>query len=434
MDWYWLAASLFGLLMLFLALGIPVALALGLAATSVIYIFLGPHMFIRMARVAFEVSTNHLFIVAPLFILIAGIVSHSNIAERSFHAATKWLNWMPASLPVSTVAAATAFSAISGSSPATAAAVGYAAVPEMLRHGYNKRLAVGVVAAGGTLGVLIPPSVVMIIYGIVTETSIGALFMAGIIPGIMLSFMMMTYAILRCWSDPDAPQLDSAVTWSERVSSLQGVWPIFLLFGVVIGTIYSGIATPVEAAALGAVAVIILTFRLPNIGIRGLNTVLVRTAQTTSMVILLIIFGSFFGFAVSALGIAHGMIQAIVAADIEPWMVLACYIVVLLLLGCVIDPISLLIITLPLAFPVLYQLGFDPIWLGVLVTIAVEIGMITPPVGMNLFILKGVVPKEITTRDITLGALPFVLVLLGGLMILVAFPPLATWLPSMMAR
>jgi len=341
---------------------------------------------------------------------------------------------MPAALPVSTIAAATVFSSISGSSPATAAAVGYAAVPEMLRHGYNKRLAVGVVAAGGTLGILIPPSVVMIIYGIITETSIGALFMAGIIPGILLSVMMMGYSIVLCSLDPNAPRMDHAVTWSERFVSLQGIWPIVILFVVVIGAIYVGIATPVEAAALGAVAAIILTFRRPKMGLRGVNRVLVKAAQTTSMVILLIIFGAFFGFAVSVLGIAHGMIQAIIDANIEPWMVLGSYLIILILLGCVIDPVSLLIITVPLAFPVLSELGFDPIWLGVLVTIAVEIGMITPPVGMNLFILKSVVPKEITSRDITLGALPFILALLSGLLIIVAFPPLATWLPTMMAQ
>jgi C4-dicarboxylate transporter DctM subunit len=428
MEWYWAGLLLFGILLGFLVLGVPVAFSLGLAGIAGVYLFLSPPMVFQLARISFEVASTHLFIVAPLFVLMAGLVSQSDIAERSFKAATKWLNWMPGSLPASTVASATMFSAISGSSPATAAAIGYTAVPEMLRHGYDKRLSVGVVAAGGTLGILIPPSVVMIIYGIITETSIGALFAAGVVPGLLFSALLMAYVVLRCFRQ-SAGAAPRAVTWPERFSSLQGIWPIIVLFCSVMGAIYTGIATPTEAAGIGAVVALLLTIHRRGMGWKGLNTVLLRTAQTTAMILLLIICGSFFGFVIASLGIAHDMLDALVAADVSPWTMLIGYLVALLILGCLMDPASMMVITLPLAFPVLKQVGFDPVWLGVLVTIAVEIGMITPPVGLNLFVLQGVVPAGITTKDIALGSLPFVFVLLLGLALILLFPDLAMWLP-----
>jgi C4-dicarboxylate transporter DctM subunit len=432
MEWYWLGLMMFAILVAFLMIGVHVAFALGLTGSIMVYLFLSPNMLFQLARISFEVASTHLFIVAPLFILMAGLVSQSDVAEKAFNAATKWLNWLPAPLAVSTVAACTMFSSISGSSPATAAAIGYTAVPEMLRHGYDKRLSVGVVAAGGTLGILIPPSVVMIIFGIITETSIGALFMAGIIPGLMMSSLLMLYVVLHSKRYPIKRRESMVVTWADRMSSLNGVWPIALLFVTVIGVIYSGIATPTEAAAIGATAAVLLTLPRKGVGLTGLGQVLVRAAQTTSMIMFLIICGTFFGFVISMLGIAHETVTLLVASEISPWTVLICYVVILLVLGCLIDPASMMVITLPLAFPVLKQLGFDPIWIGVIVTIAVEIGMITPPVGLNLFVLQGVVPKEITTKDIALGALPFVLVLILGLVLVMIFPGIATWLPSVL--
>lgn len=432
MQWYELILVVFGTLLAFLAIGVPVAFAMGIAASLCATIFLGPHLLLQIGRIGFDVATNHLFLVAPLFVMMAALVSHSDIAEKAFISATKWFNWVPGALPVSTVAASTAFAAISGSSPATAAAIGYMAVPEMMRHGYSKRLAVGVVAAGGTLGILIPPSVVMVIYGIMTETSIGSLFIAGIIPGLFLAVLMVGYVVLYSLREGTAAPLAVRVTWGDRIRSTQGIWPILLLFVLVMGSIYAGITTPTEAAAFGAAGALLLTLHRPDMGLRGLNKVLLSTAHTTTMLMLLIVFGSFFGFVVSALGIAHGMVEAVTAAKLQPWLVLFLYIAALLVLGCVMDPASMMVITLPLAFPVLSKLGYDPVWLGIIVTIAVEIGMITPPVGLNLFVLKGIVPKEVTMTDIMAGAAPFIGVMLVGLAFIVAFPGIATWLPGLM--
>lgn len=432
MEWHQLTLVIFGTLLAFLALGVPVAFAMGMAGAICATVFIGPHLLLQIGRIGYEVATNHLFLVAPLFVMMAALVSHSDIAEKSFVAATKWFNWVPGALPVSTVAASTAFAAISGSSPATAAAIGYMAVPEMMRHGYSKRLAVGVVAAGGTLGILIPPSVVMVIYGIMTETSIGSLFIAGIVPGLFLAALMVAYVVLFSLREGTAASLAVRVTWGERIRSTKGIWPILLLFVLVMGSIYAGLTTPTEAAAFGAAGALLLTLHRPDMRLRGLNKVLLSTAQTTTMLMLLIVFGSFFGFVVSALGIAHGMVDAVTAANLQPWMVLFLYIAALLLLGCVMDPASMMVITLPLAFPVLSKLGYDAVWLGIIVTIAVEIGMITPPVGLNLFVLKGIVPKEVTMYDIMAGAAPFIGVMLVGLGFIVAFPGIATWLPGLM--
>ena len=436
MDWFGLALVLFAILAVLLCLGIPVAFSMGIAASAMVFLFLSPNMLVQMARVGFSVATSDIFLVAPLFILMAGLVSHSDIAQRAYLAATKWLYWVPGALSVSTVVACTAFAAISGSSPATAAAIGYASVPEMIRHGYSKRIAVGVVAAGGTLGILIPPSMVMVIYGILTETSIGSLFIAGILPGLLLAAMMIAWVIYRSLRDgvTTAGTPREIPSWAERRASLSGIWPVLLLFVIVMGAIYAGIATTTEAAALGAIGALLLTIARPDMRLKGLSAVLLTTAQSTAMLMLLIIFGSFFGFVVSRLGIAHGIVEAVTAAQMPGWMVLGLYIVALLVLGCFMDPASMMVITLPLAFPVLKELGYDPIWLGVIVTITVEIGMITPPVGLNLFVLKGIVPKEVSMTDIIAGAIPFVGVLIAGLLIIVAFPGIATWLPALMKQ
>ena len=434
LGWLGLTLVLFSFLLVFMAIGVPVAFSMGVTATIMVFIFLNPAMLIQMARMSFVVSTSHLFIVAPLFVLMAGVVSHSDIAERAYLAATKWFNRVPGALPVSTIAACSAFAAISGSSPATAAAIGYASIPEMLKHGYSKRMAVGVVAAGGTLGILIPPSVVMVIYGILTETSIGSLFMAGIIPGLFLAALMIGYVIIESMREGTAKPIEVLVTWGDRFTSLKGIWPVMLLFLIVMGSIYTGLATTTEAAALGAIGALMLTMHRKDMRNGGLSKVLLTTAQTTTMLMMLIIFGSFFGFVVSRLGIAHGMIEAVTTANLEPWVVLTLYIVVLLILGCLMDPASMMVITLPLAFPVLSKMGYDPVWLGIIVTIAVEIGMITPPVGLNLFVLKGIVPKEVTMTDIMAGSAPFILVMLVGLLVIVLFPQIALWLPQMMAK
>ena len=432
MEWYWHALVLFGMVVGFLLLGMPVAFGLGLAGVVGTLIFLSPAQLIQMGHIAFGRGTENVFIVAPLFILMAGLVARSGVAEQAFRASTKWLNWVPGSLAAGTVLACTAFAAVSGSSPLTAATIGYVAVPEMLKHQYDKRLAVGAVSAGGTLGILIPPSVVMIIFGVITETSIAHLFIAGVIPGLVLSALLILYVIVRCKLNPSLAPAGEPTTWRERWRSLRGIWAILLLFAGVMGSMYLGIATPTEAAAVGAGGALALALFYRQMTWQRFWDVLVKSAQTTAMVVFLIIGGFTLSYVLSALGVAHGVVEDLLGAGVRPWQAMLVYTIVLLILGGLMDPVSMIVITLPLAFPVLKGMGYDPLWLGVVVTILVEIGMITPPVALNNFILQSVVPKEVTGDDIVMGSLSYVGVLLVGMLLVMAFPSLSTWLPSLM--
>jgi len=428
-----MTASLIGFSVLFVLCFLGLPLGWGMIAVGAIGLFT-----IRGWEAALFMTTQQILdftmsyglSVLPMFILMGALIHRAGLSEELFGAARAWFGHFRGGLAQSTVAASAAFGAVCGSSLATAATMAKVALPPMKRSGYDDGLACGVVAAGGTLGILIPPSVPMVIYGILTET------IAGILPGLLLAAMMIAWVIYRSLRDgvTTAGTPREIPSWAERRASLSGIWPVLLLFVIVMGAIYAGIATTTEAAALGAIGALLLTIARPDMRLKGLSAVLLTTAQSTAMLMLLIIFGSFFGFVVSRLGIAHGIVEAVTAAQMPGWMVLGLYIVALLVLGCFMDPASMMVITLPLAFPVLKELGYDPIWLGVIVTITVEIGMITPPVGLNLFVLKGIVPKEVSMTDIIAGAIPFVGVLIAGLLIIVAFPGIATWLPALMKQ
>lgn len=275
----------------------------------------------------------------------------------------------------------------------------------------------------------------MIIFGLVTETSIGALFMAGILPGIMIAALLIIFVSLAALIKPElAPRIDRTFTFKEKIKSLAGLWPIALLFLLVIGTIYTGIATPSEAAAVGAIGALVIALLQRTLSFRKLYAALRSGAETTAMIMLLVIGGFGLSFLFARLGIARGIGQWITDASLAPWAVLIFMIVVLLLLGTVLDPMSLIVITMPLFFPVLMQLDFNPIWIGVIVTIAVEIGLITPPVGMNLLILKNAVPGGVRMSELFKGIMPFVGVLLFGMLLIVVMPAIATWLPDLMAK
>lgn len=435
LDWGLSAFLIFGMLLLLIATGMPVSLAMIATVIVGMLLFVSPQALSMLPQIAFEKASDQLFSVIPLFVMMAIVATSSGVTEKAFGAAQAWFGRLPGSLAVSSQAAATVFAAISGSSPATAAAVGYFAIPEMTKNGYKKSFAVGAVAAGGTLGILIPPSVAMIIFGLVTETSIGSLFIAGILPGIMMALLLAIFVILAVKMKPElAPRTDVRYTLSEKVKSLAGLWPIAVLFVAVIGSIYSGIATPTEAAAVGAVGALILALINRTLTLKGLYAALKESAETTAMVIMLVIGGFGLSFLFARLGIARGISSFITDSGMAPAAVLAFMIVVLLLLGTVLDPVSLIVITMPLFFPVLMGLGFDPIWIGVIVTIAVEIGMVTPPVGLNLLILKNAVPGGAKMSELFKGILPFVGVLLFGLLLIVFIPAIATWLPAMMAN
>lgn len=414
-------------------LGVPVAFSMGLVAAVGIVTTLGPSSLMQMANIAFGNGTDNVFIVVPLFILMAGIISHSGIAEAVFNAASKWFNWVPGSLAVSTLLTSTAFAAVSGSSPATAATVGIFAVPEMIRNRYPRWMAVGSVAAGGTLGILIPPSINMVIYGIITETSIGKLFLAGIIPGLVLALILILFTVYHSARLGRAGAVFAQkhhVSWVERFSSLRGVIGVVLLFILVIGSIYAGVATPTEAAAVGAGGAIAIAVFYRKLSLPKFKEALGQSVETTAMIMFLLIGGFSLSFLISSLGIGDGLVHFLVALHWNRWVILGLFNLLLLILGSLMDPGSIIVITMPLLFPLFVKMGFDPVWLGVVLTINVEIGMISPPVGLNLFVLNSVLKNEVSMGDIIFGSSRYIGVMLLGLLVMIGLPVLSLWLPQ----
>jgi C4-dicarboxylate transporter, DctM subunit len=419
------------LLILFIGLGTPIAFALGFLGLTGIVAFLSPGNLYQIAEIAAATGTNLFMITLPLFILMAEVVSFSGVGDDMYTAAHHWFSWLPGGLAISSIATCTGFAAICGSSPATAATIGLISIPEMIKRGYNRYLAVGSIAAGGTLGILIPPSITMVLYGVITEVSVGKLFIAGIIPGIVLAAILSTAIAVAVKLKPElAPRIES-VTWKQRFASLKRIWAFLLIALSIIGTIYTGIATPTESAAIGATFSIIVAFLYRRMGIRALHGAIVRAAAVTAMIMFMVIGGNTLAFLLSTLAIPQYVTELITSLDVSRWTIMIIINIILLIMGCLLDPMAILVISLPILFPIVTKLGFDPVWFGIIVTINVEVGMITPPVGLNLFILKGAVP-DISMKDIVIGSLPFVFLLILGLVVVMVFPSLATWLPGKM--
>lgn len=419
----------FLLLLALIGLGIPVAFALGLVGAAGVAIFLSPAHMAQIAHIAFDTGTNFVFIAVPLFILMAEVLSSARISALLFEAASRLLNRVPGSLAIASVAACAGFGTICGSSAATAATIGGSAIPEMLKRGYSKRLSVGAVAAGGTLGILIPPSIAMIIFGIINEVSIGQLYLAGIVPGILMTLLLGGAITLAVRLHPQLAPPVGRFSWAERIRALRDVWPVVVLALIVIVPIYTGIATPTEAAALGVGGALVFAGASGRLSWRAFGEALIRTVQTTSMIMFLLIGGFMLGFVLTALGIPQSLSKYIVSFGANPWVVMILINVLFFLLGRALDPTTIMVITMPVLFPVVVGLGFDPIWFGIIITINCEIDNVLPPDGVNLLVLKSIAPAEVSMNDIIMGSAPFVLVLIAGMAMIMIFPDLALWLP-----
>jgi C4-dicarboxylate transporter DctM subunit len=426
-----LTLLIIAVLILLIGFGTPISFATGFVSLLIFAAYMDINTLYQIAEIVAESGTNLFMITIPLFVLMAEILSFSGVGNDLYTAAHRWLSWLPGGLAVSSIGTCTGFAAVSGSSPATAATVGLVAIPEMIKRGYNRRLAVGSIAAGGTLGILIPPSIAMIVYGIITEVSIGKLFIAGVIPGIILAIILSSAIAIAVLARPSIAPPSNTVTWADRFSSLKKVWPFIVLSVSVIGSIYAGIATPTESAAIGVILSIVIALIFRRLSVNALHQALKRSAAISAMIIFLVIGGSVLAFVLSFLNIPQSLTNMVVSMEISRWWIMVIINIVLLIMGCLMDPMGVMVITLPILFPIVTQLGFDPIWFGIVVTVNVEVGMITPPVGLNLFVLKGVVP-DITLREIYTGSTYFVLILLFGLATIMLFPSLATWLPSRM--
>lgn len=417
-------------LLALLATGIPVAVATGLIGIVGTVIFVSPYALSHLATIAFTQSGYFVLTVVPLFIMMGEALAATGIGRDLFRAAQLWLGRLPGALAVGTVFACTGFSAVCGSSPVTAATIGSMAVPEMTRLGYDRRLALGAAAAGGTLGILIPPSVAMILYGVITETSIGALFMAGLLPGLMMAALLSGTIILIVLRRPEmAPRTDIQVPLSERLRALGVVIPVLALAFAVLGSIYAGIATPTEAGAVGAGGALVLAALARALDRATLGRILGNTVRTTAMFLLLLIGGLFSAFMLARLGIPQGMAKILVGMDVPPWVIIVAINLLLIVLGMFMDPMSVLVIMVPIFLPSVVAMGYDPVWFGIVVTINIEIAAISPPVGFNLFVLKSVVP-EADLSDVIRGSLIFIAPLALGILLLIAFPEIALFLPA----
>jgi tripartite ATP-independent transporter DctM subunit len=388
------------------------------------------HALLLMGSVPYSAISDETVASVPLFILMGVVVSNTGVAKDLYHAAYKWLGQLRGGLAMATVVACGGFAAISGSSPATAATMGKVALPEMQKYKYDLKLTTGSIAAGGTIGILIPPSMGFILYGILTEESIGKLFMAGIIPGILEILFYIGVIAILCRLKPGLGPAAPKVPFREKVTSLRYTWAMLCLFLLVIGGIYGGWFTPTEAGAIGAFGAILVSIIAGKITRENFLASILEAAQTTAMIII-IISGAFIFMKFMAVSRAPDMLANVIGGlPLPPLGILILIILLYILMGMFLDAPSAMVLTLPILFPVILSLGFDPIWYGVVMVRVIEIGLITPPMGMNVFILSGVTKTPLGI--IFKGILPFVIADILHLSILVAFPSISLFLPNVM--
>ena len=383
------------------------------------------------AQVVFETGFAYTLSVIPLFILMGNFVARAGLATELFTAANAFIGHVRGGLAHATVVACAGFGAICGSSIATAATMGKVAYPSMKKLGYSDDLSMGVIAVGGTLGIMIPPSTIMVIYGIITETNIGKLFAAGVIPGLMSAALMMLGIALITWRNPAHAPAGRRSTWPERWSALRGIWGVLLLVFVVLGGIYGGIFTATEGAGFGAAGAFLFALARRRLTWDILYQVLVESARTTAMLFTLLIAATLFANFVNFTSMPGDLKTLITQSGLSPVMIIVAMMLIYVVLGTVMEELTMVLLTIPLFFPIVAALGYDPVWFGVLIVMVVQIGLISPPVGMNMFVLNALLPG-VGLGAIYRGCWPFVLVLVIMLGLLIAFPGLSLWLPSLM--
>jgi len=428
MIWLILLAGL----LLALVTSAPIGVVLALTGIALLHIEVGGASFLAVTAV-WNVFTQFTLSAVPVFIIMGEILLASGISKRIYDSMSPLFQRVPGNLLHTNVAVCTVFGSVSGASMSTAAAVGSVAYPELRNRGYDRNLVVATLAAGGTLGLMIPPSLALIIFGATQQVSIGKLFLAGILPGLLIAALMMLLIGVRCKLNPSlTPSSEPVLPWPVRLRRLLGLWPLLTLIGAVLGPIYLGLATPTESAGLGVLCAIIVGFFWGNLTIAKLGRALIDSVLVFGTIGLVILGALILAQAVSILGLPGDLMQLIVSMELSKYHVLIVIVICYLILGCFFDGISLLLMTVPIVFPVLTSLGFDPVWVGIIVTLLIEIGMITPPVGLNLFVLVGITKGEVTLPAASLAALPFWMVMLVAVLILTLFPQIALFLPGLM--
>ncbi|WP_209443242.1 TRAP transporter large permease [Falsiroseomonas frigidaquae] len=409
--------------------GAVLGAALGLTGFAILHFFAGGSTRIGVQTV-WNTLNEFTLTAIPLFILLGELLVASGLARGVYRALAPIFARLPGGLLHTNIAVCAVFGAVSGSSMSVAAAVGSVAYPELKSRGYDPAQTVGTLAAGGTLGLLIPPSLSLLIYGALTDTSIGRLFLAGLLPGLMMAGLFMAWILVAALRNPEFAPAERRVALGEALRGLAGVLPLIVLIVAVLGSLFAGLATPTEAAGVGVAASLLLGFTLGELTWRGCLAALLGTVRTFAVIAMVFIGALVLAQAISLLGLPQQLLATVAEWGLSRWLLLLVVVAVYLLLGMFFDGLSMMIMTLPLVFPLLTGVGFDAVWLGVVVTLMIEVGMLTPPVGMNLFVLVGITGGEVKLGEAALAALPYWIALLAGVALLCLFPGIATWLPS----
>ena len=416
------------MLLVLLAIGLPVGFALGSGGLVGMLLFMGAGegTLNQIPLLAYKSLDDFVLCAVPLYVLMSQILLEGKVGDDLFELGNKWLRHLPGGLGAATIVACGIFAAITGSSAACAVTIGAIAIPEMLKRNYERTVVLGAVAAGGTLGILIPPSIPMILYGAITGESIGQLFMSGVVPGFMLTIFFIGVVVYKSRNLP----LEPKASWEERMEALKTSFWGLLLPVIVVGGIYTGAFTPTEAAAVGTVYSLFITFCVyKTLTLKHMPNILLGTVKTTSMIFCIMIGATLFGFVLTILQVPQALTLMVTEMQFSRWIFFIMINCLLLFLGCILETVSIIFITVPILYPIILQLGFDPIWFNVILQINMEMALITPPVGMNLFVLQGVSPDSKMTQ-IVKGVIPYAVVMGIEVLILCFFPGLATWLPS----
>ncbi|MBE0550047.1 MAG: TRAP transporter large permease subunit [Rubrivivax sp.] len=427
-----MAAGISLLLLLLLTIGMPVAFSLFTAGSIGLILVGGLDTLIGVITTTpLSTAGSYELISVPMFILMAEFVILSGVADNLFKAAATWVGRVPGGLAMATAIAGAGFGAISGSSTASAATLSSTTMPAMLKQGYEPKLAAGVVAISGTLAMLIPPSIALVLYGIVADVSIGQLLIGGVIPGILVMLTIVATVWVLVMLKPSSAPLGSAYTMREKFNSLKVVAPMVALFMCVTGVIYTGIATPTEASGLGAFGAFLLAVREGRVNGVALARALTHAAHASCMIIMIVVCAKVFGYFVTLTQATQAIVQWVGALDVSSWVVLAFILFGYLVLGCLMDQIAILILTVPIVLPLIKVLGFDPVWFGVIIVVVAEVGLITPPVGLNVFVVSRYAKRPL--QEIFAGVWPHVFSHLLLIVVLAAFPSITLWLPAQMA-
>ena len=422
----------FGILFLLLGSGVWIGFALFMVGFAGLEMFGTLPAGYNMASSVWSTVGKWEYVALPMFILMGEILYRSGISEKLFKALVPWLYRLPGGLLLMNIISCTLFAAVSGSSAATTATVGRITLSELDKLGYDRRIAMGSLAGAGTLGFLIPPSLIMIVYAILAEVSMGKMFMAGVLPGLLLASIYAAYIIYRGIVTPEiAPKLQESYSWGERFRSIKDLAPTFSLIAIVLGSIYAGVATPTEAAALGVFGATVFAFINRQMNASVLLECLVAAVKTNCMIMLIVVGAGFLSRVMGFLGIPAALTTAIIEMNLSPYMLMILLGFVYILLGCMLDGFSIVLMTLPIALPMVTAAGFDPIWFGIYLILMVEVSQITPPVGFNLFVIQGLTGEPVV--KIARYAMPFFFLMLFTTAILTVFPQIALFLPNLMS-